>query len=47
MSKGQKPTPKVKVDLSSSKPKVEKPVRKPKASTNKPGPKATWVPKLK
>ena len=45
--KGKKPTPKVKVDLSSSKPKVEKLVTKPKASTNKPGPKATWVPKSK
>ena len=43
MSKRQKPTPRVKGDLSSSKPKVEKLVSKPKISTNKPGPKAIWV----
>ena len=43
-TKGQRPAPKVKVDLTSSEPKVEKHVTKPKASTNKPGPKAIWVP---
>ena len=46
-SKGQRPTPRVKVELSSSKPKVETLVTKPKASIDKPGTKATWVPKLK
>ena len=44
-SKGQRPAPKVKVDLISSKSKEEKQVTNPKASTNKHGPKATWVPK--
>ena len=43
-AKGQRPTPKVKVDLISSKPKEEKQVLKPKASTNRPGPKQVWVP---
>ena len=43
-AKGQRPAPKVKVDLTSSKPKEEKQVTKPKASTNRPGPKAIWVP---
>ena len=47
MLKGLKPTPKVKVDLSSSKYNMEKPVIKPNTSTNKPGLKATWVPKSK
>ena len=42
--KGQRPAPKVKVDLTSSEPKEEKQVTKPKASTNRPGPKAIWVP---
>ena len=43
-SKGQRPTPKVKVDLKSPEPKVEKLLSKSKASSNKPGPKAIWVP---
>ena len=43
-TKGQRPAPKVKVDLTSSEPKVEKQVTKPKASTNKSGPKTIWVP---
>ena len=42
--KCQRPTPKVKVDLKSPEPKVEKMVSKSKASSNKPGPKAIWVP---
>ena len=36
-SKGQRPAPKVKVDLTSSKPKKEKNVPKPNASTNRHG----------
>ena len=46
-SKGQRPSPKVKVDLTSSKPAKEKHVPKPKASTNRLGPKSVWVPKPK
>ena len=46
-SKGQRPTPKVKVDLTSSGPKEEKQVPKPKASTNRPGPKAVLGIKIK
>ena len=42
--KGQRPTPKVKVNLKSPESKVEKLVSKSKASSNKPGPKAIWVP---
>ena len=42
--KGQRPSLKVKVDLTSSEPKVEKYVIKPNASTNKSGPKVIWVP---
>ena len=38
--KGQRHTPKVKVDLKSPEPKVDKLVSKSKASSNKPGPKA-------
>ena len=40
-SKGQIPTPRVKGELSSSKPKVKKLAIKLKASTDKLGPKAT------
>ena len=43
-TKGQRLAPKVKIYLTSSKPMVEKLVTKPKASTNKFGPKAIWVP---
>ena len=43
-AKGQRLAHKVKVDLTSSKPKEEKHVTKPKASTNRPGPKIIWVP---
>ena len=43
-TKGQIHAPKVKVDLTSSEPMVEKQVTKPKASTNKSIPKAVWVP---
>ena len=43
-SKGQRSTPKVKVDLTSYEYKAEKPVTQPKVSTNKPGPKTIWVP---
>ena len=46
-SKGQRPAPKVKVDLTSFKPKEKKQTLKPKASTNRPGPKSVWVPKPK
>ena len=42
--KGQRPSPKVKVDLTSSEPKEEKHVTMSKASTNRPGPKEIWVP---
>ena len=42
--KGQRATPKMKVDLTSPESKVEKLVSKSKASSNKPGPKAIWVP---
>ena len=42
--KGQRPTLKVKVDLKSPQPKVKKLVSKSKASSNKPRPKAIWVP---
>ena len=38
-AKGQRPTPKVKFDLTSSMPKEEKHTSKPKASTNRPRPK--------
>ena len=44
MPEGQRPTPKVKFDLTSSEPKEKKQVTKPKASTNRPRPKAIWVP---
>ena len=46
-AKGQRPAPKVRVDLTSSKPEEEKKVPKPKASTNRPGPKSVWVTKTK